>query len=135
MYLPVGVDGALLSLGDCHATMGDGEVCGTGVETSGRAVLDLRLVPGAAPPTPMLETSPTSNRTGPALVTTGVGPDLLAAAREATRYLIDEIVRRTALSAAHAYLLASLTADLVLSEVVDAPNWIVSAHLPLAALD
>jgi formamidase len=49
--------------------------------------------------------------------------------------LIDEIVCRTGLSPAHAYILASLSADLVISEIVDAPNWVVSLHLPLAALE
>ena len=34
LYLPVGVDGALFSLGDTHAAQGDGEVCGTAIETS-----------------------------------------------------------------------------------------------------
>ena len=29
LLLPVGVDGALFSVGDTHAAMGDGEVCGT----------------------------------------------------------------------------------------------------------
>ena len=32
--LPVGVDGALFSVGDTHAAMGDGEVCGTAVEAA-----------------------------------------------------------------------------------------------------
>jgi amidase len=35
IYLPVAVDGALVALGDLHAAMGDGELSGTGVETSG----------------------------------------------------------------------------------------------------
>ena len=34
LYLPVGVEGALFSVGDTHAAMGDGEVCGTAVETA-----------------------------------------------------------------------------------------------------
>ena len=32
LLLPVGVEGALFSVGDTHAAMGDGEVCGTAVE-------------------------------------------------------------------------------------------------------
>ena len=31
-----------------------------------------------------------------------------------------------------AYVLASLVVDLKISEIVDRPNWIVSAYLPLA---
>jgi acetamidase/formamidase len=34
LYLPVGVEGALFSVGDTHAAMGDGEVCGTAVESA-----------------------------------------------------------------------------------------------------
>jgi acetamidase/formamidase len=134
LVLPVGVDGALLSLGDAHAAMGDGEVCGTGVETDATVRLRVGLRRGAAPGTPMVETDPRTHRTGAALATTGVGPDLMAAAVEATRALIGEIVQRTGMAAADAYLLASVAADLKISEVVDQPNWVVSAHLELAYL-
>lgn len=34
VWLPVAVEGALFFLGDCHAIQGDGEIVGTGVETS-----------------------------------------------------------------------------------------------------
>jgi acetamidase/formamidase len=134
LVLPVGVDGALLSLGDAHAAMGDGEVCGTGVETDATVRLRVGLRRDAAPRTPMVETDPRTHRTGAALATTGVGPDLMAAAVEATRALIAEIVNRTGMAAADAYLLASVAADLKISEVVDQPNWVVSAHLELAYL-
>jgi amidase len=43
LYLPVGVPGALLALGDLHALMGDGEVCGCGAEVSGE--VELRAAP------------------------------------------------------------------------------------------
>ena len=134
LVLPVGVDGALLSLGDAHAAMGDGEVCGTGVETDATVRLRIGLLRDAAPKTPIVETDPRTHRTGAALATTGVGPDLMAAATEATRALITEVVNRTGMAAADAYLLASVAADLKISEVVDVPNWVVSAHLELGYL-
>ncbi|MFI0372326.1 acetamidase/formamidase family protein [Actinomadura sp. 1N219] len=134
LVLPVGVDGALLSLGDAHAAMGDGEVCGTGIETDGVVRLRVNVRKGAAPPTPMIETHPRTHRTGAALATTGVGPDLMQAAKDATRALIDEIAARTGMAPVDAYLLASIAADLKISEVVDVPNWIVSAHLELSYL-
>jgi acetamidase/formamidase len=134
LVLPVGVDGALLSLGDAHAAMGDGEVAGTGVETDATVRLRVDVHRDAAPGTPIVETHPRTQRTGAALATTGVGPDLMAAATEATRALVHEITTRTALSPADAYLLASVAADLKISEVVDLPNWVVSAHLELAYL-
>jgi acetamidase/formamidase len=134
LVLPVGVEGALLSLGDAHAAMGDGEVAGTGVETDATVRLRVDVHRDAAPGTPIVETHPRTQRTGAALATTGVGPDLMAAATEATRALVHEITTRTALSPADAYLLASVAADLKISEVVDLPNWVVSAHLELAYL-
>jgi acetamidase/formamidase len=134
VLLPVGVAGALLSLGDGHAAMGDGEICGTGIETSARAVLELELVKDRPLTAPILETPAAARRSGAALVTTGIGPDLLTAARDAARSLIDETVRRTGLSAVQAYILASLTADLIISEIVDLPNYVVSLHLPVDVL-
>ena len=44
LYLPVAVEGALLSVGDGHAAQGDGEVCLTAVETGLRGVLRVHLV-------------------------------------------------------------------------------------------
>jgi acetamidase/formamidase len=34
LYLPVGVEEALFSVGDTHSAQGDGEVCGTAIETA-----------------------------------------------------------------------------------------------------
>jgi len=43
LWLPVRVPGALLAMGDMHATMGDGEVVGTGVEISGEIIVRVHL--------------------------------------------------------------------------------------------
>src|SRR5919108_83936 len=43
LFLPVGVEGALFSLGDTHAAQGDGEVCGTAIETTMEVVLRLSV--------------------------------------------------------------------------------------------
>src|SRR5581483_2629266 len=133
LFLPIGVEGALLSVGDTHAAMGDGEVCGTAVESSMDITLrltvrkDLRIrtpqyfVPHAATPA----------RSGPHHVCTGVGPDLLEAAREATRELVDHLMQHHGRDREEAYAIASVAADLRIHEVVDAPNWVVGAFLPL----
>ena len=134
LYLPVAVDGALLSLGDGHAAQGDGEVCGTAIETSAVATLRISLERDRNLPAPMLLTDARSQRTGQAFATTGIGPDLMAAARDATNAMIAEIVRRTTLAEIDAYLLASVAADLKISEVVDVPNWVVSLHIDAALL-
>lgn len=131
LRLPVGVSGALLSMGDTHAAMGDGEVCGTGVEIASTVTVRIDVEKGPAVPTAVLETDGRATRTGPALVTTGIGPDLWQAARDSARSMVEQLVRRTGLSAVEAYLLASVTADLHVSEIVDLPNVVVSMHLPL----
>ena len=135
LRLPVGVPGGLLSVGDTHAAMGGGEVCGTGVEVGSVVSLRIGLEKNAPVPTAVLETDGRAERHGPTLVTTGIGPDLWAAARDATRSLIDQIGRRTGLAPVDAYLLAGLSADLHISEIVDLPNVVVSMHFPQALLE
>jgi acetamidase/formamidase len=134
LYLPVAVDGALLSLGDGHAAQGDGEVCGTAIETTAVAKLRVSLERDRHLPAPMLLTDARSQRSGRAFATTGISPDLLTAARDATQAMIAEIVRRTTLSEIDAYMLASVAGDLKISEVVDIPNWVVSLHLDATLL-
>ena len=43
LFLPVFHDGARLSMGDGHAAQGDGEVCGTAIETPMRALVRLTV--------------------------------------------------------------------------------------------
>jgi acetamidase/formamidase len=69
-------------------------------------------------------------RRGPWIATTANGPDLYASAQQAIRYLIEQIVEERGLSREQAYIVCSVAADLKISEIVDAPNWIVSAFLP-----
>jgi acetamidase/formamidase len=134
LLLPVAVDGALLSLGDGHAAQGDGEVCGTAIETRAVATLRLSLERERRLSGPQLFTDARSQRSGRAFATTGIGPDLMQAARDATSAMIGEIVRRTSLSEIDAYLLTSVAGDLKISEIVDQPNWVVSLHLDAALL-
>ncbi len=134
LYLPVAVEGALLSLGDTHAAQGDGEVCGTAIETSSEVTLRVHLQKQRGLRYPMLETHPMSLRSGHAIATSGIGPDLCQAARDATQGMIEEIGRRTGLDPLDAYLLASVAGDLKISEIVDQPNWVVSMHLDLDIL-
>jgi acetamidase/formamidase len=55
----------------------------------------------------------------------------MEATRAATRAMLDHLVRSYGLSRQEAYVLCSVAVDLKISEVVDAPNWIVFAYLPL----
>ncbi len=98
-----------------------------------RVTLRVEVVKGAAPPAPRYETpGPVSRHLDEKgyLVTTGIGPELLAGARDAVRGMIDLLGRRHGLSAIDAYLLCSVCADLRISEVVDQPNWVVGLAFP-----
>jgi acetamidase/formamidase len=135
LLLPVGVSGALFSLGDTHAAMGDAEVCGTAVEAAMdvavrltvRKDLSLRYPQYHLPAGQLAATEGSSYH-----VCTGVHPDLLEATREATRAVIDHIVERYDRPRVEAYAIASVAVDLRIHEVVDTPNWVVGAFLPEA---
>ncbi|NLT58953.1 MAG: acetamidase [Clostridiales bacterium] len=57
VYLPVRVEGALLQLGDLHASMGDGEVSGTGIEIAGEVLARVQLIKDCPIHWPVLETA------------------------------------------------------------------------------
>ncbi len=133
LFLPVEVPGALFSIGDGHAAQGDGEVCGTAIETPMRATVRLTVRKDVQVPEPQFLTSgPLASRTNtaPYYATDGIGPDMVEATRNAVRHMIDHIQHTHGLSRSDAYMLCSVVVDLKLSEVVDMPNWLVSAFLP-----
>ena len=124
LHLPAQVAGGLLSAGDTHAVQGDGEVCGTGAETSATVRLRVNVV------SPTRSSAPWSTF-GPA---SGDGLDLyhrnrsrpVQAARDTTRRAVDLLATHTGLEPVDMYLLLSLTGELRVSEIVDAPNWVMS---------
>lgn len=133
LYLPVEVAGALFSVGDTHAAQGDGEVCGTAIESPMDVVLTLDLVKGAGLKTPRFTTPGPVTRHLDAKgyeVTTGIGPDLMAAARDAVAAMVDLLTAQRQMSAVDAYMLVSTCGDLRISEIVDMPNWVVSFYFP-----
>jgi formamidase len=62
---------------------------------------------------------------------TNLSEDLTHAARNALIEMIDHMVRKHGLTHEQAYVVASVAVDLRVSQVVDVPNFIVSAFLPL----
>jgi acetamidase/formamidase len=133
LYLPVEVQGALFSVGDAHAAQGDGEVCVTAIEMGSTTTLRLTVRDDLSLPEPQFETPGVRARgsAGPSYVTTSARPDLMDATKQAVRYMLDYLEANYHLSRPDAYVLASVAVDLKISEVVDAPNWVVSAFLPL----
>lgn len=133
LYLPVEVPGALLSIGDTHAAQGDGEVCGTAIESPMQVTASIDLIKGERLTMPRLD-RPRCAPAGPdgsrIWITTGIGPDLHEAARAAVRGMIDLLARERGLSPLDAYMLCSVAGDLKISQIVDAPNWTLSFHMP-----
>ena len=134
LYLPIEVDGALFSVGDAHAVQGDGEVCITAVEMDSTTRLRFSLSDVRVREPQLRLQGPPTRIDGPYHGCTAHAPDLLEAARNATRYLIEWISREARLTLEDAYVLSSVAAELRISQVVDAPNWTVTAFLPLAVL-
>jgi len=140
LLLPIHVPGALLSLGDVHYAQGDGESSGTALEVAAQVTIRVGVVksPTFRPRFPVYETPPEKPRRW--LATTGmpVTPegrneslDLTLAARGALLDMIGYLTATHGLLRQAAYCLASVAVDLRLSEVVDVPNPVVSALLPL----
>jgi acetamidase/formamidase len=138
LFLPVFHDGARFSIGDGHAAQGDGEVCGTAIETPMRALVRLTVRKDLALAGPEFITAAGSAAEVPVgrrYATDGIGPDLLVAARDAVRRMIDWLGREHGLAPIDAYMLCSVGIDLRISEIVDVPNFVVTAHCPLAIFD
>ena len=138
LHLPVEVQGALFSVGDTHAAQGDGEVCGTALESPMRTALRFDLIKQQPLAFPRLITpGPVTRHLDQRgyLTSTGIGPDLMVAARDAVRSMIDWLMREHGMPAIDAYMLCSVCGDLRISEIVDMPNWIVSFYFPRCVFD
>src|SRR5205823_13104716 len=113
LFLPIPVDGALLSVGDGHGAQGDGEVSGTAIEcpleqaqitVDVRTDLDLR--------TPVA-------RTRDAWVALGFDEDLDTAAEECMATMLDLMERELGLRRSHALALSSVAVDLHVTQIVN----------------
>jgi acetamidase/formamidase len=138
LYLPVEVKGGLFSLGDTHAAQGDGEVCGTAIESPMDVTLQLDLVKGANLKFPRFRTAGPVARHLDAKgydVTTGIGSDLMEGAKAAVAGMVELLTKRHGIPAVDAYMLCSVCGDLRISEIVDMPNWVVSFYFPRVVLE
>ena len=138
LFLPVFHPGARFSIGDGHATQGDGEVSGTAIETPMHALVRLTVRKDLHLTGPEFLAAPDPHatlRNGPRYATDGIGPDLMTAARDALRRMIEWMGREHGLDPMRAYLLCSVAIDLRISEIVDVPNFVVTAHCPLGIFD
>jgi formamidase len=148
LLLPVLTDGALFSAGDAHFAQGDGESCGTAIEMAATLRVRLDLRPGQAAAreirTPCYERdAPGPSEFAPPgryFATTGMClardgrnefEDLTLAARNALDAMLVHLGHEYGYTRQQAYAICSVAVDLKISQVVDLPNVIVSAFLPL----
>jgi formamidase len=145
LLLPVHVPGALLSVGDTHFAQGEGEVCGTAIEVAATVTLEVSLRRAETlrwrprfPAIEYTETRPERART--CFETTGIplsdegeneSLDVTLAARRALLELIGWLQAERGLTREQAYVLASVAADLRVSEAVNVPNALVTCRLAL----
>ena len=148
LLLPVFTEGALFSAGDAHFAQGDSECCGTAVEMDCTVHLNFRVLKGEAHRRnlrfPTFEaddyfTSPEMAAprrfiacTGMCITEDGVNESENAtlAARNALLTMI-QLLEERGWTREQAYSICSVAVDLKLSQVVDVPNFVVSAFLPL----
>jgi acetamidase/formamidase len=112
MCYPVAVPGANLYVGDPHFAQGDGEICGTAVEASLNAVIQVSVLKGIGATSPLLETDTH-------WFTHGFGADLDEAMRMAAVQMLWLLCEHMGLGADDAYSLASVAIDLGVTQVVD----------------
>ncbi|HEX5438622.1 MAG TPA: acetamidase/formamidase family protein [Gemmatimonadaceae bacterium] len=112
LYLPVWTPGALLEIGDGHAAQGDGEVDQTAIETSLVGDVQLIVRKDMHLTWPMAET-PTD------YITMGMDRDLTKATQICVQQMIDFLMRKKGLPRVEAYRLASVAANLHITELVD----------------
>ena len=147
LFLPVAVEGALFSTGDAHFAQGDGEVCVTAVEMAATCVVRFRVHRGEAERRairwPRFQRSdyfadPRWAAPQRFIATMGMpvdpqgvnrGEDLTLACRSAVLNMM-ELLQERGFSREQAYVIISVAVDLRISNVVDVPNFVVSALLP-----
>ncbi len=149
LALPVSAPGALFSIGDGHFAQGDGECCGTAIEMGATFHLEFRVHEGVAAqrnihdvqfarddyygPPELIAPRRFYATTGMSIGQDGENQseDATLAAKNALRNMIDYLGHERGYSRQQAYALASVAVDLKISELVDVPNFVVSAFLPL----
>ncbi len=129
VHLPVYQSGAQLAIGDMHASMGDGEISGTGVEIGGTGLIKVDLIKNKASHWPVTETAD-------AFYTHGTSADdineaLNAACEEAFRLLVDE----WSFSPEDAFMFLSVAGDLGIAAYYHPSPGCVTARMRVPKLD
>ena len=127
VYFTVGLDGALLGVGDLHSAMGDGEVMVCGAETSGEVTLRAQGVDVPGLPTPFV-------RRGDVVTAIYSSPTIDEAVAGATHAMATFLADFVGLRMNDAAMLMSLVGSLRFCQVVD-PEKTVRFEFPVWVLD
>ncbi len=127
VYLPVFIEGAYFAAGDIHATMGNGEVCGTGVECRSVVELTLDILKDCNWRIPVIETNEFFYFVGSAST-------LDQAVEKAVDEAVMFIKQTNRVSWNSAYMMASLATDVMVSQAVN-PLKTVRVRIPKSLLD
>jgi amidase len=122
VHLPVFVRGALFSLGDGKAVMGDGEVNGVGIEISMKVTVKLDLKKDEKTERPSLENANYA-------MTIASAKTVEEASRLALRDMVSVLTTETNLSREEAYALLGAIADVKIANLVD-PEVTVRVAVP-----
>jgi acetamidase/formamidase len=126
VYLPVSQPGAFLFIGDGHAAQGDGELTGSGLETSMNVEFSVELVRSKRIPYPRLEDATD-------IMSVGIGGSIDRAFQAATTGLARWLETDYKLARSEAAIVMGTAAQYDIGEVVDG-DFNVVARLPKAAL-
>lgn len=121
VYFPVLKEGGYVYLGDCHATQGDGELCGTAVEIPATVTIQIDLIKNHRIAWPRLE-----NETF--IMTLGSARPLEDAARIAYRELIRWMVDDYGWDKYEAYFFLTQAGKLRVGNMVD-PKYTIGASV------
>ena len=103
---------------------------GAAIEAPMTSTLRVEILRGTALAAPVLDMSTRNYPETEYRNFLGIGPDLMAAARDATRYAIDALAAVHNIDPHVAYAVFGMVAELRIHEVVDQPNWVVGCMLP-----
>jgi len=126
VYLPVFHEGAYFYFGDGHALQGDGEIVGSGLETTMDVTLQFDLIKGQRIAWPRYEDADY-------IMVAGSGRPLIDAFRIAQVELIDWLVADYGFDRMDAYQIVSQAGVTRVANVVD-PNYTVMAKFPKKSL-
>lgn len=127
IYLPVNVKGGLLSMGDIHALMGDGEVFICGLEIAGEITVKVSVLKNIKLPTPFLYSRGK-------VMSIQSAEDLDKAGDMAAKEMFEFVKEATKQNDVRTGMLMSLLSDMAVCQVVD-PFLTVRVEFPLEALE